>query len=74
MALCWYVPLLQEGGQVRLVGSASMDALPTNDARSTTQQILLFLGISSRAPKLIPIPSPHGSSLEQSYKKKERSL
>ena len=25
IALCWYVPWLQEGGQVRLVGSASMD-------------------------------------------------
>ena len=30
IALCWYVPWLQEGGQVRLAGSASMDALPTN--------------------------------------------
>ena len=30
IALCWYVPWLQKGGQVRLVGSASMDALPTN--------------------------------------------
>ena len=30
IALCWYVPRLQEGGQVRLVGSESMDALPTN--------------------------------------------
>ena len=25
IALCWYVPWLQEGGQVRFVGSASMD-------------------------------------------------
>ena len=25
IALCWYVPWLQEGGQVRLVDSASMD-------------------------------------------------
>jgi len=25
IALCWYVPWLQEGCQVRLVGSASMD-------------------------------------------------
>jgi len=25
IALCWYVPWLQEGGQVRLLGSASMD-------------------------------------------------
>ena len=25
IVLCWYVPWLQEGGQVRLVGSASMD-------------------------------------------------
>ena len=25
IALCWYVPWLQEGGQVGLVGSASMD-------------------------------------------------
>ena len=25
IALCWYVPWLQEGGQDRLVGSASMD-------------------------------------------------
>ena len=25
IALCWYVPWLQEGGQVRLVGSTSMD-------------------------------------------------
>ena len=25
IALCWYVPWLREGGQVRLVGSASMD-------------------------------------------------
>ena len=25
VALCWYVPWLQEGGQVRLAGSASMD-------------------------------------------------
>jgi len=30
IALCWYVLWLQEGGQVRLAGSASMDALPTN--------------------------------------------
>ena len=30
IALCWYVPWLQEGGEVRLVGSAPMDALPTN--------------------------------------------
>ena len=27
IALCWYVPWLQEGCQVRLVGSASMDQL-----------------------------------------------
>ena len=27
IALCWYVQLLQEGGQFRLVGSASMDGL-----------------------------------------------
>jgi hypothetical protein len=26
-ALCWYVPWLQEDGQVRLVGSASMDGI-----------------------------------------------
>ena len=32
IALCWYVPCLQEGCQVRLVGSASMDALPTNQS------------------------------------------
>ena len=25
IALCWYVPWLEEGGQVRLAGSASMD-------------------------------------------------
>ena len=25
IASCWYVPWLQEGGQVRLEGSASMD-------------------------------------------------
>jgi hypothetical protein len=25
IALCWYEPWLQEGGQVRLVGSAAMD-------------------------------------------------
>ena len=30
IALCWYVPWVQEGGQVRLAGSASMDALPAN--------------------------------------------
>jgi hypothetical protein len=30
IALCWYVPWLQEGGQDRLAGSASMDALPAN--------------------------------------------
>ena len=30
IASCWYVPWLQEGCQVRLAGSASMDALPTN--------------------------------------------
>jgi hypothetical protein len=30
IASCWYVPWLQEGDQVRLVGSASMDALPAN--------------------------------------------
>ena len=30
IASCWYVPWLQEGGQVQLVGSASMDALPAN--------------------------------------------
>jgi len=29
-ASCWYVPWLQGGCQVRLAGSASMDALPTN--------------------------------------------
>ena len=27
IALCWYVPWLQEGGQVRLVGSASISLL-----------------------------------------------
>ena len=27
IALCWYVPWLQEGGQVRLVGSASYGRL-----------------------------------------------
>ena len=27
IASCWYVPWLQEGGQVRLAGSASMDGL-----------------------------------------------
>jgi hypothetical protein len=30
IALCWYVPWLQGGCQVRLAGSASMDALPAN--------------------------------------------
>ena len=30
IASCWYVSWLQEGGQDRLAGSASMDALPTN--------------------------------------------
>ena len=30
VALCWYVPWLQEGGQVRIAGSASMDPLPAN--------------------------------------------
>jgi len=30
IALCWYVPWLQEGCQDRLAGSASMDALPAN--------------------------------------------
>jgi len=30
IALCWYVLWLQEGGQDRLAGSASMDALPVN--------------------------------------------
>ena len=54
IALCWYVPWLHEGGQVRLVGSASMDGFvsqqkvtsswfflstPNYDARSTTHQI-----------------------------------
>jgi len=30
IALCWYVPWLQEGGQVRLAGSASMDGCFTH--------------------------------------------
>jgi hypothetical protein len=30
IASCWYVPWLREGCQVRLAGSASMDALPAN--------------------------------------------
>ena len=30
IASCWYVPWVREGGQVRLVGSASMDVLPAN--------------------------------------------
>ena len=30
IASCWYGPWLQQGGQVRLVGSASMEALPAN--------------------------------------------
>ena len=30
IASCWYVPWLQEGGQDRLAGSASMDAPTTN--------------------------------------------
>ena len=30
IASCWYVPWLQGGCQVRLAGSASMDALPAN--------------------------------------------
>ena len=30
IALCWYVPWLQEGCQDRLAGSTSMDALPAN--------------------------------------------
>jgi len=30
IASCWYVPWLREGGQDRLAGSASMDALPAN--------------------------------------------
>jgi len=46
IALCRYVPWLQEGGQVRLVGSASMDGFVSQlilstlnyDARSTTHQ------------------------------------
>src|SRR5215472_9636767 len=33
IALCWYVPWLQEGGQDRLVGSAS-------DGRTTYQPVL----------------------------------
>ena len=50
IALCWYVPWLREGGQVRLVGSASMDGFVSQlflstlnyDARSTTHQIDLY--------------------------------
>ena len=36
IALCWYVPWLQEDGQVRLVGSASMDGIVSQliDARN----------------------------------------
>ena len=34
IASCWYVPWLQGGGQVRLAGSASMDALPANHQHS----------------------------------------
>jgi hypothetical protein len=54
IALWWYVPWLQEGGQVRLVGSASMDGFVSQvtsswfflvtlnyDARSTTHQIYI---------------------------------
>ena len=33
IVLCWYVPWLQEGGQVRLVGSASMDRFVSQLAR-----------------------------------------
>ena len=37
IALCWYVPWLQEGGQVRLAGSASYGHLPAATAHTNTR-------------------------------------
>ena len=39
IALCWYVPWLQEGGQVRLVGSASMDGFVSQLALIVAQHV-----------------------------------
>ena len=39
IALCWYVPWLQEGGQVRLAGSVSMDGFV---ARHFLYSLFLF--------------------------------
>ena len=46
IALCWYVPWLQEGGQVRLVCSASMDGFVSQLLRCTvnhTSDLLMSL-------------------------------
>ena len=40
IALCWYVPWLQGGGQVRLVGSASMDGNPSHGCLKHVEQLL----------------------------------
>ena len=53
IALCWYFPWLQEGGHVRLVGSASMDALPTN--LPTYQPTYQHKAITSRSRQLLMI-------------------
>jgi len=45
IASCWYVPWLQEGRQVWLVGSASMDALPAkHEAITSRSRQLLMMG------------------------------
>ena len=55
IASCWYVPSLQEGGQVRLVGSASMDALPANRSRppSCSHGTYQHEAITSRSRQLL---------------------
>ena len=55
IASCWYVPWLRGGCQVRLVGSASVDALPTN---RTWQPPTRPSGISFTPARTVRRPLP----------------
>ena len=41
ISLCWYVPWLQEGGQVCFVGSASVDGLVSQRTHTWTHYLPL---------------------------------
>jgi len=56
IASCWYVPWVQKGCQVRLAGSASMDALPANRIRTRT-----YICLPLPQPVVTP-PTPSGHS------------